>query len=1075
MLGYYLYLQGDNLGLSDGSNMPNEQYSEPHLYRGVMVSSTFTDLEQHRSALIKAIKGQGLTDVAMENDSAKPDLDVIDSSLEMVKDASAYIGVISRKYGQTPACPKRNPGKLSITELEFNEAMRLDRPILLFIMSDKHKGMEADFESSGTKKKKLKAFRERAKQMKANSPVHRVYATFDSLEEFKEKAGQSVASLRRYLDATPAPKAQTQSHVPVMSEVDPIPSPPALYAEPPYIGSHKFVGRSAQLDVLNDWASPADAHPILLFDAIGGSGKSMLTWEWMTQHAIQTRSDWAGRFWYSFYERGAIMADFCRRALAYITGSPLDGFRKMKTPELGEKLLRHLQNRPWLFVLDGLERVLVAYHRFDAAEISDEEATQPTDQIARRDPRTAIRPEDDDLLRKLASASPSKLLISSRLVPAVLLNQAVQTIPGVLRVPLPGLRPADAESLLRSCGITGNSQVIQDYLKSHCDCHPLVTGALAGPINDYLPNKGNFDAWAADPAAGGQLDIADLDLVAKRNHILKSAIEGAPPKGRQLLSTMALLSEAIDYPTLSALNPHLPPEPENVEVPTEPEIRPNWKGMPKSQRRDALKDYRSALQRQKAYEEAIEARLRSPEFLAAPGELTNTVRDLERRGLLQYDGFTRRYDLHPVVRAIAARGLRPEEKDRYGERVVDYFSTRTHDPYEEAETLDDVSDGLRIVRFLLRMGRYKEAADVYCGELGVALLVNLEAYAESLSLTRPFFPRGWAILPGDVDDRSARYLAFSAAFALEEVEELTESLRAYGAGLAAGLQAKDWEALRAALQGISVVLRNQNKLATENRCTSLHCDLANLSGNLTDLFTSRLSRFSQLSLTGRWADAQALWNLLDPMGRDWPRPVYRPGSAEFRHARFQFWQGNLTEDQLAHGEQLAKAAKNRGTLRDIYQLRGEWLIERAEWSLAAESLQEAVSMARAIGQLQTDAETLLAFCRLKLGYLSNPRHDIEQLADVKHPSHPILANMWLITGDRKQATLHAQEAYKWAWADGEPYVRRYDLNKVQALLTELGAEPPKLLPYGPSKKEKFPFEDELVSFIERVREEQQAE
>jgi hypothetical protein len=38
-----------------------------------------------------------------------------------------------------------------------------------------------------------------------------------------------------------------------------------------------------------------------LFDAIGGSGKSMLTWEWTTEHATQVRADWAGRFWYSFY------------------------------------------------------------------------------------------------------------------------------------------------------------------------------------------------------------------------------------------------------------------------------------------------------------------------------------------------------------------------------------------------------------------------------------------------------------------------------------------------------------------------------------------------------------------------------------------------------------------------------------------------------------------------------------------------------------------------------------------------------------------------------------------------------
>ena len=91
----------------------------------------------------------------------------------------------------------------------------------------------------------------------------------------------------------------------------------------------------------------ADPHPVLLFDAIGGSGKSMLTWEWTTQHATQVRGDWAGRFWYSFYERGAIMADFCRRALAYITGQPLDDFKTRKTPELGDLLLRQPASIRW--------------------------------------------------------------------------------------------------------------------------------------------------------------------------------------------------------------------------------------------------------------------------------------------------------------------------------------------------------------------------------------------------------------------------------------------------------------------------------------------------------------------------------------------------------------------------------------------------------------------------------------------------------------------------------------------------------------------------------------------------------
>jgi len=1030
-----------------------------------MISSTFTDLEQHRAALIKAIKGQGLADVAMENDTALPDVDVIESSLRMVRDASAYIGVISRKYGQTPEDPNRNPAKLSLTEVEFNEAQRLNRPILLFIMGDDHLVREADIETDTGKKEKLKVFRERAKQMKPGSPVHRVYATFDTLEEFKEKAIHAVAGLRRYLDATP---------VPTRTAADPIPAPPAFYAEPAYIGSHRFIGRQAQLDVLSDWAVAADPHPVILFDAIGGSGKSMLTWEWTTKHATQVRADWAGRFWYSFYERGGIMADFCRRALAYVTREPLESFRKIKTPELGQRLLHQLQDRPWLLVLDGLERVLVAYHRFDAAEVPDEAANQPTDQIAKRDPCAAIRPEDDDLLHALAAAAPSKLIVTSRLVPRVLLNPASQAIPGVLRESLPGLRPADAEALLRSCGVTGDSQAIQSYLKSQCDCHPLVTGVLAGLIDDYLPDKGNFDAWAADPDGGGRLNLANLDLVQKRTHILKAALDALPEKSRQILSTLALLSEAVDYPTLSALNPHLPPEPEKVEEPDDPESWPWWEQMPDAEKEQARQECQAAIQRRKEYLQVVKARLQSPEFLAAPRELANTVRDLERRGLLQYDGHTKRYDLHPVVRGIAAGGLRPEERDTYGQRVVDHFSEKAHSPYKEAETLEDVRAGLHVVRTLLKMGRYQQACDAYRGDLAGALFFNLEASAEVLSLLRPFFPQGWVTLPNAVDGIGGGYLANDTAIALENIGELEEASDASGAALAGNSRSANWPNVFAVLSNISTILRAQNRLAREDRCRLLGLNLATLIGNNEATFRARFDRFEQLAFIGQWAAAQATWDLLDPMGRNWSRALYRPGDAECDYAKFRFWQGDLSEEHLAHAEHLAKAGKNRTVIRLLHGLRGEWHLERGEWALAAESLREAVTMAHAVGLTDEDAETQLALAQFHLGQLTDPRREAEQLANARRLSHRALADLWFAIGDREQAKKHALEAYKSAWADGEPYVQRYELNKARALLEKLGADIPNLPPYDPAKDQKLPWEDEVAAAIEKLRAEKEA-
>ncbi len=1220
--------------------MPKENNPSPAIYKGVMVSSTFKDLEQHRTAVIGAIEGNNLKSVVMEHDSAKPDGDVIDSSLQMVRDSSAYVAIISHKYGQIPVCAERNPDQLSLTELEFKEACRINRPVLLFIMGDNHDVKPGDVETDPEKIEKLKAFRKSAKPAKPDSSVHRVYNVFNDLSEFEVAARNFIAELCRYFDKQdehaariaertqltkvmsqtfdvflsyntknkpiirelaealvargltpwldvdqiapgaifqdelengmnnsraaiaaygeqgsgpwqteevrillqhsvssgkpvipvilpgapdkprlpaflaqrnwldltngltsaniekliwgikgkkppilapqggPTPPQDTDPLTPIpptgTTEIDPIPTPPAFYAEPSYIGSHKFLGRKAQLDILNDWATPAESHPILLFEAIGGAGKSILTWDWVIHHATGIREDWAGRFWYSFYERGAVMADFCRRALAYITGQPLENFKKKKTPELGDMLLRQLQTKPWLIVFDGLERILVAYHRYDAAQITDEEAGEATDQIAKRDPCAAIRPEDDELLRILAAAAPSKLLLTSRLIPQVLLNAANQPIPGVLRERLPGLRPPDAEALLRACGVTGDSKNTQSYLQKHCDCHPLVIGVLAGLITDYLPNKGNFDAWAADPNGGGQLNLADLNLTQKRNHILKAALAALPEKSSQLLSTLALLSEAVDYTTLNAFNPHLPPEPEEVKEPRQPEKGYGWKRMSDDEKAEAKKYYQADLQRRKDYEQALKVRTESPEFLTAPKKLQETVRDLERRGLLQYDPQSKRHDLHPVVRGIASGGLVQKDKELYGQRVVDHFSQQSHSSYDEAETLKDVRNGLNIVRTLLQMGCYLQACGVYRGDLARALYFNLEANAEILSLLRPFFPNGWGTLPKSLDADDGAYLANSAAITLSENGEYKEAFAAYSTALRVYLNQENWGALRTILSNISIDLVRENRLAEGECCSLLALDISYLRDIKEDIFIAMLLNFGVLAQIGKWKDAEKMWQLLDPMGRDWPRINYRPGDAEFSRALFNFWQSELKAEHLDNVEQLAEAGKSRIKIRRLHSLRGEWHLDQGQYAPAMDSLHEAVRMAREVGLIDAKAETLLAFARFHLGQLSDPRQEAERLAKAKNVSDRELAELWFAIDDREKAKKPALAAYEWAWADGEPYVNRYELNKARDLLEQLGVDIPDLPPYDPDKDEKFPWEDDVISAIEKLRAEKEA-
>ena len=1067
--------------------MPKAPSTNPRSIPQVMVSSTFTDLKEHRAALIKALNEHDLHANAMESDSAKPAGDVIDSSLQMVRDSAAYVVLISLKYGQIPVCPMRNPDQLSITELEFNEAQRLNRPTLLYIMSEKHAVTKADVERDLAKEAKLDAFRERAKQNPVSN-VNRVYAVFESLEEFKAQLPASLHDLCNHLDQQEAP-AEVKA-----SSSDPgdckLPAPPAFYAAPDYIGRTTFIGRQAQLQLLNAWAQAADPTSVLLFEAIGGTGKSMLTWVWTTKHATNVRGDWAGRFWYSFYEKGAVMRGFCQHALAYMTRQPLEAFANKSTAELGDQLLVVLRQKPWLLILDGLERVLVAYHRLDAAEVRDEELNFPTDKILDRDPCEAIRDEDTGLLRALAAATPSKILISSRLIPRVLLNPAGLPIPGLSPpLKLPGLDDADAEQLLRSCGVEGTSADIRYYLNTYCGNHPLVIGVLAGLINAPGPHRGNFDGWAADPAYGAKLNLASLDLIQCRNHILHAALEALEPASRQLLSTLALLSSAVDYETVAAFNPHLPLEPEEVEVPENPADDWRWERMTDEEKTNRRRQYEDALAKRKAYEHALKEWRESAAVRQAPKQLNHTVADLEHRGLLQYDRRAHRYDLHPVVRGVAAGSLNPEEEKRYGQKVVDHFNTLPRSSYATAQTMEDVESGLQVVRTLLKLDHFQRAADALLGDMAEALFFNLEAHAEILSVVRPFFPMGWDYLPINVGAKSSSYISNIAVGALAESGEAKQAIMILNTTIFCALSRPDLtlatqtEVIASLVANLAISLHSDVRLAAASRLLDIHYDLATILEfrEKHHIFLNLLRRHAFQSSLGQLPAAAETWRRLDPMGRDWMRGIYRQGNAEFSFARTQFWQGHLQEEHLRTAATLAEQDHNRGIIRNVHSLRGHWRLEQGAWAQAAASFNQAVAMAREVRRVDAASEAGLALAKVHLHQLTGDeaRSEAQRLAQLRdipdgRLANRFLAQLWQALGDLNQAKHYALAAYTLCWADGEPYVFRYGLSKATELLHELGVPLPNLPPYDPAKDEPFPWEADLRAFIATRRAEQAA-
>jgi hypothetical protein len=165
----------------------------------VMVSSAFADLAGHRSALLEEIHRHGLLPISKGlSGRLRTDADILDSSLEMVRDSAAYIGIVSHQYGHVPAVSGRNPRGLSISELEFNEAVRLNLPILLFVM--KHPSTGSDIEVNPDGPAKLGAFRERARRWQEGGGLDRACEEFSSPEDFWVKAAGAIPRLKAFLE-----------------------------------------------------------------------------------------------------------------------------------------------------------------------------------------------------------------------------------------------------------------------------------------------------------------------------------------------------------------------------------------------------------------------------------------------------------------------------------------------------------------------------------------------------------------------------------------------------------------------------------------------------------------------------------------------------------------------------------------------------------------------------------------------------------------------------------------------------------------------------------------------------------
>ncbi len=684
----------------------------------VLISSTARDLPEHRKEVMDACLRQGMFPTMMEHLPAA-DADAISESLRMVDEANIYLGVFAHRYGYVP-----KGYDISITEMEYDRAVERDIPRLLFLMHEDHPVKAADVETGGGAIK-LKKFKE---QMM----TERVANFFKSPADLR---AQVIDSLSHYRE-----RKETEFHY-----VSDIPKPPEIYIAHPYtlLQTRDLIGRQNELNLLTDWvAKPRSAvYQARIFNvvAIGGMGKSALTWKWFNDIAPNEMEPLAGRMWWSFYESDATFENFIIRALAYVTGRAREDIEKNTKPgEREDLLLAALDREPFLLVLDGLERILIAYARMDANRLADDDLDQQTANVvagAMGLPESAAQsftgqhrlrktadPRAGNFLRRLARVRASRILVSTRLYPADLQTVTGEPLPGSLAHFIHGLSDDDALNLWRGFGVSGSREELLRLFHSF-GSHPLLIQALAGEIAHYHRAPGDFNVWRSNHP---DFDPFSLPLVQARSHILEYAFRELNESAKKVLHTVAAFRMPATYDTLAALL------------------------------------------------------IGKDKVFSNENELDVALLELEDRGLLGWDKRGNRYDLHPIVRGVVWGGLTDDmRRDVYTTLHAHFEAMPKIENYLQVESLEDLTPAIELYNTLIGLGRYDDALVVFRVRIEDAALYRLNASSLGVDLLEMLFADGLEQLPRLSNPRAQGYMLNSLALLYKSLGQPARAVALY--------------------------------------------------------------------------------------------------------------------------------------------------------------------------------------------------------------------------------------------------------------------------------------------------------
>jgi hypothetical protein len=1003
-----------------------------------MISSTSIDLPEHRREVEQACLREDFFPIRMENLPAR-DADAIRVSTEMVDRADIYIGIFAWRYGHKP-----EGHDISITEMELNRALELGIPILTFLIHKEHPLTFEMVETDKDSQQKLAALKERASRSRGRRE-------FKSPEDLRGEVIHALSDLNQRELESSGETAAPSFHPPNI-----IPKSPEPYIAHPYslLQTKDVVGRQIELNLLTDWVTTNKVVPagtrIFNLVAIGGMGKSALTWKWFNDIAPNEVPKLAGRMWWSFYESDAHWENFIIRALAYVSGQSEQVVREIKSFARENRLWQILDEQPFLLVLDGLERILLAYARMDAAQMLDDDLDLETAHeeimfagipeniretyLQKHRLRQCIDANAGRFLRRLTTIRASRILVSTRLYPAELQTITAQPWPACAVRFLKGLSDDDAINLWREFGVTGSRDQLLKIFNAFGN-YPLLIRALAGEIAEYKPAPGNFDQWIAK---NPDFNPGDLDLKNAKTHVLEYALRGLPDDHQKVLHTIAAFRMPATWDTLRellveqafGLQAAPTPESEGTVEPAEGHV---------------------------------------PKLCATDHTLDLILTELEDRGLVGWDKQSNRYDLHPIVRGVVWQALDDQSQKGIYSDLRSYFDAVPRPPdYLEVESIEDLTPAIELYQSLIGLERYQDAYVLFRDHLSHATLYRLSASRQRAELLERLFPDGIESSPRlqAAQDQSYSINALAQAYQLRG--EPGRSVLLFRRAREIDEREKNLEDLAVGLRNLSATLRLsaalREGLSAARRALELDRDGKRESKEATSLYGLGLILAAcGVSLESEIALQRSLSLKINQKHQQ------AEGTVNAYLAERLLWFGN-PKNALPLAQRawkLAGVLRLEADLISTARLHGAAALGMNDLDIAAERLQHALTRARAVNLVEEELPALVALAELhrRKQEFAATREFLDQVWDLaERGPYPlfhadalnVLAQIERDEGNANAAIAAATKAYTLAWCDGPPYAYHYGLTNARRHLEELGAPEPQLPPYDESKFEPMP-------------------